>query len=239
VSEWTPKPGDVVAVKGTVRGEITKMSDGSVLNALAGRVWVDLDSGGLLAINSSQLAPWDVAAAARVDAALDAALALAAADRIMGALDSYLFELREHHGTDLESRQQTSRARTRLTREIAELWARPAGRHLDRETGDAKGEAVTFTFTREHDGTLPLRSAVMQAIGRASVCWEKPEGAGVFDSAAAEEVGNALLALIGEEPLLGLATTRRIIEEVAARVHVSEVIGEEWTLDYRTVGAGN
>lgn len=46
-------------------------------------------------------------------------------------------------------------------------------------------------FTRNEDGTLPLREAIGQALGAASMCWEpKPEG--VFDS---EEAGRVLHAL--------------------------------------------
>lgn len=37
---------------------------------------------------------------------------------------------------------------------------------------------------------------------------------------------------------LGLATTRELLEEIAARIEVSRTIGEEWSLDYRTVGGG-
>jgi hypothetical protein len=45
----------------------------------------------------------------------------------------------------------------------------------------------------------PLEEAVFLAIGRASMCWEHPEGAGVFDSTAACEVGDALLARFSVE----------------------------------------
>lgn len=34
---------------------------------------------------------------------------------------------------------------------------------------------------------------------------------------------------------LGLATTRELLEEIAARIEVSRTIGEAWDLDYRTV----
>jgi hypothetical protein len=57
---------------------------------------------------------------------------------------------------------------------------------------------VSFTFQRNADGTLTVRDAVMQALGRASVCWSTPEGAGVFDATAAEEVGNVLLETLDE-----------------------------------------
>ena len=57
---------------------------------------------------------------------------------------------------------------------------------------------MSFTFQRNADGTLTVRDAVMQALGRASVCWSTPEGAGVFDATAAEEVGNVLLETLDE-----------------------------------------
>lgn len=39
----------------------------------------------------------------------------------------------------------------------------------------------------------PVHEAVMQAIGAASVCWENPGGAGVFDSGRAVDLSNELL----------------------------------------------
>lgn len=37
------------------------------------------------------------------------------------------------------------------------------------------------------------REAIFQALGEASVCWEHPEGAGVFDASRAAEVGERLI----------------------------------------------
>lgn len=51
-------------------------------------------------------------------------------------------------------------------------------------------------FTPEHDGTLPIETAVFQALGAASVCWESMAGTGVFDSTRAKEIGDELLAVI-------------------------------------------
>lgn len=55
---------------------------------------------------------------------------------------------------------------------------------------------MTFEFYREDDGSLPLESAVFQALGAASVCWDTLEGAGVFHSDEANEIGDALLEII-------------------------------------------
>lgn len=41
-----------------------------------------------------------------------------------------------------------------------------------------------------------LEEAVYQAIGAASMCWEDPGGAGVFDSTRAKAIGDLLLAKI-------------------------------------------
>lgn len=41
-----------------------------------------------------------------------------------------------------------------------------------------------------------LKAAVYEAIGEASMCWEKPEGAGEFDSVAADRVAATLLGEI-------------------------------------------
>jgi hypothetical protein len=55
-----------------------------------------------------------------------------------------------------------------------------------------------FEFRPEHDGTLSLEAAVFQALGAASACWENLEGAGVFQSERAKEIGEALLEVIPE-----------------------------------------
>lgn len=58
-----------------------------------------------------------------------------------------------------------------------------------------------FEFVPEHDGTVPVETAVYQALGAASVCWEDMTHAGVFDSDKAKEIGEALMAVInGRQP---------------------------------------
>lgn len=59
-------------------------------------------------------------------------------------------------------------------------------------------ERKPFRFDREHAGTLTPRSAVMQAIGAASMCWTTTP-TGVFDSDRAVEVGEALLDEISDQ----------------------------------------
>ena len=59
-----------------------------------------------------------------------------------------------------------------------------------------------YEFVTEEDGSLTLASAVFQALGAASVCWEKPEGAGIFDSTRAREIGDALIWLLAVDRVL-------------------------------------
>lgn len=60
-------------------------------------------------------------------------------------------------------------------------------------------EVGGFDFLPEYDGSLSLESAVFQALGAASVCWEQMSGTGVFHSDRAKQIGDALLAFIEEE----------------------------------------
>lgn len=53
---------------------------------------------------------------------------------------------------------------------------------------------VGFDFSDVHD----LHNAVYQSIGAASVCWENPGGAGVFDSTRAAALGEGLIAWLVE-----------------------------------------
>lgn len=49
----------------------------------------------------------------------------------------------------------------------------------------------------ETDPTDRMRSAIFQALGAASVCWQYPEKAGVFDSTRALLIGEALCEELG------------------------------------------
>lgn len=57
----------------------------------------------------------------------------------------------------------------------------------------------------EPDAMPTVRSLVFQALGAASMCWENIEGAGVFRSERAAEIGEGLIEelrdLFGTEPL--------------------------------------
>jgi hypothetical protein len=79
-----------------------------------------------------------------------------------------------------------------------------------------------------------LNSLIAQTIGEASLYWEDTKdgvSGGIFDTERAkkltEKVVNKILE--ADEPLLGLATTRELIDEIKARL---EINGQ---LDYKTV----
>ena len=55
---------------------------------------------------------------------------------------------------------------------------------------------MAFEFQLEDDGSLSLESAVFQALGAASVCWDTVENAGVFHSDRAKEIGDTLVTFI-------------------------------------------
>lgn len=92
-----------------------------------------------------------------------------------------------------------------------------------------------FAFTYDEDGTLSAQSAIFQALGAASMAWtETPSG--VFESEWAKEIGDALLDFLHlDQPHLGYATTRQLLEEITARIDTDHASGGGG-LDYRTVG---
>lgn len=55
-----------------------------------------------------------------------------------------------------------------------------------------------FEFVVREGEELTLESAVFQAIGAASACWEDISAAGVFDSERARQIGELLLDKIRE-----------------------------------------
>lgn len=83
-----------------------------------------------------------------------------------------------------------------------------------------------FEFQPDSDGTLSVESAVFQALGRASTCWESLEGTGIFQSEDAQEVGEVLIEKIHADlgppgPRLGMATTRELLEELECRMRLA------------------
>lgn len=64
------------------------------------------------------------------------------------------------------------------------------------------------------DTAEDLESAVYQALGAASACWEHPEGAGVFDSTRCREIGVELLERIATDRAHLLAEHRAATAEL-------------------------
>lgn len=58
---------------------------------------------------------------------------------------------------------------------------------------------------------LSLEEAVFQALGAASVCWETPEGAGVFDSSRCRAIGDRLVTHV-----IAAKTGKSVSDRVAA-----------------------
>jgi hypothetical protein len=54
-----------------------------------------------------------------------------------------------------------------------------------------------FEFTLGPDESITLHSAIFQALGAASMCWERPPE-GVFDSTRAKEIGDYLHGFLDE-----------------------------------------
>lgn len=52
---------------------------------------------------------------------------------------------------------------------------------------------TAFAFEAREGEPLTIESAVFQALGAASTCWENLEAAGVFDSTRCKEIGDALV----------------------------------------------
>jgi hypothetical protein len=50
----------------------------------------------------------------------------------------------------------------------------------------------------EFDRVETVADAVFQALGAASVCWQYPEKAGIFDSTRAKAIGDALIRKLVE-----------------------------------------
>lgn len=96
-----------------------------------------------------------------------------------------------------------------------------------------------------------LETFIGEAVGAASMCWETPEDAGVFDSTRASAIVDAIYtrAMAPSGARLGMATTKQLLRElevrissedgyadVVRRLHMWQVGGlAEEVLNYRTV----
>jgi hypothetical protein len=71
------------------------------------------------------------------------------------------------------------------------IWRKKKGK---KDAGEAAEETA-----EEKEISDPIRDRVLQDIGRASMCWEKTEGAGVFDTTRAIEIGDSLCQFIADQ----------------------------------------
>jgi hypothetical protein len=105
---------------------------------------------------------------------------------------------------------------------------------------DITNENLWHPDVRNTD-TDQLSSAVHQALGAASTCWESMAGTGVFDDVRARGVADGLLEWIRDnyrnEPQLGLATTGQLLDEIRARLEVSGQINYS-TVRHRSAVTG-
>ena len=67
---------------------------------------------------------------------------------------------------------------------------------IEEKTKSAGEEEEKVAEEKEIDD--PIRDRVLQDIGHASMCWETPGGAGVFDTEQAIEIGDSLCHFITE-----------------------------------------
>ena len=63
----------------------------------------------------------------------------------------------------------------------------------------------------KHINKMPyyIRKRVLTDMGQASMCWEHPEGAGVFDTTQAIEIGDALCQFIRDEIKKGIEEAKK------------------------------
>lgn len=115
-------------------------------------------------------------------------------------------------------------------------------RMMSRAVAKVAGERTAVPFVWLPDGLQegPLQEVVGQSVGAASRCWHGGTGSLEFDSTTASAVVDGLMAYLSDwadvvrkqanestvekmrseelnKPLLGLATTRELIEELLAR----------------------
>ena len=55
---------------------------------------------------------------------------------------------------------------------------------------------MALIFPEWDPETTSVETAVFEALGAVSVCWETPEGAGVFNSTRARQIGEELMTFL-------------------------------------------
>jgi hypothetical protein len=100
-------------------------------------------------------------------------------------------------------------------------WAEDAIKNSNSERSKRiaiAAETQPFQFVQSSGEQTTLEEILFQALGAASVCWETPEGAGIFDSTRAKEIGMALLVevnrALGMAQQLGAHRALGLVKEV-------------------------
>ncbi|URM87324.1 hypothetical protein SEA_ANTUNA_62 [Microbacterium phage Antuna] len=86
---------------------------------------------------------------------------------------------------------------------------------LDEDVAEGQertGNGEPWEFTPDENDELSIESAVFQALGGASTCWEAIEHAGVFDSTRAREIGDRLLEHLDVEMRREVARRAALID---------------------------
>lgn len=102
------------------------------------------------------------------------------------------------------------------------------------DQGDSKMAEKPFDFSVEHDGSLSTASAVFQALGYASTCWENMSGTGVFQSERAKQAGDRLMELLQKRGVSeqdgkdGTLTVDGVARKYAAQLYVLQ----QWLTTY-------
>lgn len=73
-----------------------------------------------------------------------------------------------------------------------------------------------FTFVRSSTEDITLDEALGQALGAASMCWERPEDAGTFDGSRAKRIFEQLKLLLQEK---SKKDRRNLMEEILRNTH--------------------
>jgi hypothetical protein len=77
-------------------------------------------------------------------------------------------------------------------------------------------EGEPFTFVRSSEADITLDEALGQALGAASMCWQYPERAGIFDDQRAARIMDQLKKLLAEK---ARDERRALAEEIGRNFH--------------------
>jgi hypothetical protein len=91
-------------------------------------------------------------------------------------------------------------------------------------------ETKPFTYVQQRGEEITLVEILYQSLGAASVCWETPEGAGLFDSTRAKEIGEKLTYEVDRALLLAQTPWADLAHGMWQLIEKSTG-DEEWTAE--------